>query len=250
MWTLRSCWILSSALLFGGCSDGGSDIVPAGPDVKRIALVATPASGKIGSEISIRHSSFVASGSYNVTFPGADDFIVGRSDSSGLKFIVPFGATAGPITVKVGDTTGVTQPFVVTEPSDTSRFTVLPYDVTPLVTPGSAAVVDFQGSPRTWSADVRGDTIHLSLAYSAGESWKEAHLLLIHAGSNQLPVLARAWTVMRPDYPGIVVDTIQAGILKVQDWDTSAVMSGKFFGRPSMRHFLNGTLTFWIDRRH
>jgi hypothetical protein len=167
-----------------------------------------------------------------------------------IKFIVPFGAVSGPISVPVGDRIGVSPRFTVTESSDTLRFTVTRYDITPPITEKDSSVVDRMGFLRTWSADVHGDTIHLYRTYRPGDDLCEHHFLLVHTGANQLPRLFMAWTTRTSDVPGTSVDTIRTGILKIQDWDTSGLMSGKFFGRPSVRDMLNGTVTFWIKKEH
>lgn len=151
--------------------------------------------------------------------------------------------------MQIGAQMGVTPTFTVTESSDTVALTVRHYDITPPITAADSVVVDRMGIRRAWSTLIRGDTIHLSRRYSMGEVIYEYHFLLIDLGANELPRLTMAWTVNIPDYPGTRIDTIRAGVLKVQDWDTSAVMSGRFFGRPSLRDMLNGTVTFWATRK-
>jgi hypothetical protein len=187
-------------------------------------------------------------GTYSVTFPGADDALSIDSDSAAvIRFFVPFGAVSGPVTVGFGREKGVTGPFTVTEMSDQLGLRVSHYDITPPVTAKDSSVLDLLGSRHSWSAVMRGDSVHIGLLFFEGEVAYEYHFLLRNAGPGRLPQLILAWTVMKPDYPGIMIDTLRAGLMKIQDWDTSGVMSGRFFGRPSARFLLNGTVSFWVS---
>ena len=243
--------LLAGALLPAACSDLGSDVVPTQPTVQSFTLIPKPDFGRIGSTVSIQDSRFTTSWQYWVTFRGADEALIVNCDTSAtLKFFVPFGAVSGSISVQMGDRIEVSSPFTVTESSDTLQLTVAHYDITPPITASDASVLDRMGNRQFWSADVRRDTIHISRRYATGEIIYEQHFLLLDAGANQLPRLIIAWTVMHPDYPATEIDTIRTGIMKVQHWDTSAVMSGRFFGRPSIHYILNGTVPFWVDRGH
>ena len=241
--------VLVAALLVLGCFEEWRGIEPTEPGRHTLAVGAKPDSGRIGSTVVIRNFRFVAGVTYSVTFPGADGALSVDCDSAAvIRFFVPFGAVSGPVTVGLGREKGVTGPFVVTEMSDQLGLTVSRYDITPPVTAKDSSVVNYRGDRRAWSAVMRGDTVHLSLIVYQGEVSYEYHFLLRNGPAGQLPHLMLAWTVMRPDYPGVTIDTLRAGLMKIQDWDTSGVMSGRFFGRPSARFLLNGTVAFWVTR--
>ncbi len=242
---------LTCAVVALSCSDDGSAVVPPAEISKPLSLTFKPDDGKVGSRITIMSSHFVMSYSYLVYFRGADEALVARCDTgTTINAFVPFGAVSGPISVSLGsDPFGVTPAFTVTEATDTLTLAVRNYDITPPITAEDSSVVDYMGFRRTWSADVRGDTVHLWQNFATGYIFFEYHFVLVNRGTNQLPFLTNAWIVSKPDYPGTRIDTIRAGLLKVQDWDTSGVMSGRFFGRPSIWGLSNGSIMFWIDRR-
>ncbi len=241
---------LTCALVLMSCSDDGSAVVPPEEISKLFSPTVKPNDGKIGSRITILDAHFVATYSYLVYFRGADWALMANCDTgTTINALVPFGAVSGPISVSLGsDPFGVTPAFTVTEVTDTLTLSVRNYDITPPITAEDSSVVDYMGFRRTWTADISGDTVHLRRDFATGGMVFQCHFSLVNRGTNQLPFLTNAWIVSKPDYPGTRIDTIRTGLLKVQDWDTSGVMSGRFFGRPSTWGLSNGTIVFWIDR--
>jgi hypothetical protein len=239
-----------------GCFELDSDVVPtvderAEPERHVISLSARPDSGRIGTTVILTCARFHPSWRYSVFFPGANDAVYVDCESAGsLSSLVPFGAVSGPISVPIGRQVAVSSGFRVAELSDTLSIIVKPYDITPALTPEDSSILDWQGRHRAWVAELRGDTVHIWRGYSTGDEAYEHHIKLLDGGLGRLPSIISIWGVAIPDYPGTRVDTIRTGILKIQDWNTSEVMSGRFFGKPWSPHYLsNGTVAFWVDRR-
>jgi hypothetical protein len=203
---------------------------------------------RLGASLSLdRLASFHLTGSA-FSYPGAYGPIDVACESTGvLRAVVPFGVTSGPITVLIGREVAVSSTFTATEFSDTLRLVVKRYDLAPGITASDSSIIDWQGHHCAWSAIQLGDTVHISRRYGTGEVIFEHHFKFLSTGQSQLPRLLNAWRVMIPDYPDPWVDTIRAGILKVQDWNTTGVMSGRFFGKPWFPGD-DGIVTFWVDR--
>jgi hypothetical protein len=163
---------------------------------------------------------------------------------------VPFGARTGPIALYSDQLVGNTNNFTVTEYVDTTALTVERYDISPLLTPKDSSVIDIMKVRRTWKAECRGDTVHISRSYSVGEEYYEYHFVLIDQGSAQLPRFVSAWTYTKPDYPGSWIYTFHEGLLKVQEFNTSGIVSGRFFSKPiPATKLTNGSIAFWVDLR-
>jgi len=240
-------------VMIAGCSDRGAEI-PSGespyePFIQYTPVTVVPDSGRIGATVAVTDSDFRPSYRYAVVFRGTNEPLLITCDSSStIHAFVPFSALTGPISVCLPGGTWITQTFVVTESSDTTTLAVAPYDILPPVTSADASVTDRMGFPRSWQASVSGDTVHLSRGYSTGDEYYEYHFVLIARGAQQLPRMAGAWIFVQPDYPGSWRDTIRTGVMKLQDWNPAGVISGRFFGRPSLNRMLNGSTAFWLQR--
>lgn len=236
-------------LVSNGCSDHGSPVPPVIQIEQPIALVVQPDSGRVGAPIIIRDSLFKVSRTYVIQFPGADDVLVVNCNSaSTLQTFVAFGAVSGQIAVDIDGHLGFTQPFNVTGEVDTLALSVTGLDISSPLTPGDSSVIDRMHFRRTWYADIAGDTVHISRGYSTGDEYFEIHFVLLNIAPGVLPRLLKVWTYTKPDYPGSWADTVRTGVLKVQDWNMNGVMSGRFFGKPSIVNMSNGTAAFWVDR--
>jgi hypothetical protein len=244
------------SLVLAGCTELDSDnssSAATGPEQSRhsVTVVSRPDSGRIGSIIALSHSRFVPSQGYRILFPHAYGAVYVRCYTAGiLTPFVPFGTVTGPISVALERERGMTATFTVTEPSDETRLLVKHYDITPPVTEEDSSIIDWLGHHCAWSAEVRLDTVHIRRRHGTGDEIYEDHFTFIDDNEGQLPRLLKAWRVAFPDYPETWSDTIRAGVMKIQDWDTSGVMSGRFFGKPWYPYYLvNGDIAFWIDKR-
>ena len=253
---LTVCLAVLGLSIAPGCFEHDSNDVTtveqgAEPERHALPISVQPDSGKIGTTVGLKCARFHPSWRYSVFFPGAHDAVYVDCETAGtLSSVVPFGATSGPVTVPIERQTAVSSTFRVTERCDTLSLIVKPYDITPVLTPKDSSIIDWQGRHCAWIAELHDDTVHIWRRYSTGDEMYEHHVKLLHGRLGRLPTILAVWGVAIPDYPGTGVDTIRAGILKIQDWDTSAVMSGRFFGKPWSPYYLsNGTMAFWVDRR-
>jgi hypothetical protein len=253
---LTVCVAVAGFLVGPGCFDLDSDVVRpvdemTEPERQTLSLSVKPDSGRIGTTIIFKCARFHPSWRYCIFFPGAYDGVYVDCETAGtLEPFVPFGAISGPITVSIGREVALSSTFRVTELCDTTSIIVKPYDVTPALMPQDSSILDWQGRHCAWVAELHDDTVHVWRRYSTGDETYEHHFVLLEGGLAQMPTIISVWGTAIPDYPGARVDTIRTGILKIQDWDTSAVISGRFFGKPwSPYYFANGTVAFWVDRR-
>lgn len=241
-----------AASLFESCADDGTETMPLKP--QPLVLTVEPDSGRIGSIVAIHSDRINVLTTYHtVGFPGADDQLIPDSSSpSSIFTFVPFGARSGALSVFPwfsAELFGLTGKFSVTEAVDTLALTVARYDISAILTANDSSVIDRMGIRRTWRADRQGNAIHISRGYSTGEEYYEYHLVLIDQGTTQLPRPVALWTYVAPDYPSSRTDTIRVGILKIKEFNTSGIISGRFFGEPSIYKMRNGTFAFWVDLR-
>lgn len=241
--------VLPIILLSAGCVDQGSKTDPSNHNGGSLDLTVQPDSGTIGTIITI-HSQpeqFVKN-RYSVGFTGLNDWLSSDSASHSTIFsYVPFGAQSGPVSVFFDELIGTTNDFRITQSVDTNKLTVANFDISPAITAKDSSVIDRMGFRRTWQAQLRGDTVHISRDFSTGETFYEYNFLLVNRGQQSLPSLHTFWIRSQPDHPGGRIDTIRAGILKLQNFDTSGIISGRFFCNPSTYYILNGTFAFWVD---
>jgi hypothetical protein len=242
---------IAAGILLPGCKDHGSEVVPEREEPIPVVLKVEvdPDSGIVGSAITLRCPGFVSPDrDYWVYFPGADDSLRAKATpDSTISTFVPFGARSGEIVVTIGQNQGRTASFHVEHTVDTTMLSVAPYDISAPVTAKDSSVIDFMGILRSWKADRQGDTLHLHRRYSVGEGSYEYHVVLIDQGSSVLPRLAAVWTHVDTDYNASWDEPNHVGVLKLQDYRVNGVISGRFFGKASTRHMLNGTMVFWVD---
>jgi hypothetical protein len=79
------------------------------------------------------------------------------------------------------------------------------------------------------------------------EQYVEKHLVLIDRGPGRLPETASVWVDVRTDYSYDWRETISAGLVKIQQFNSAGIVCGRFFGKPSIRMMLTGTFTFYVD---
>jgi hypothetical protein len=240
------------AVLLVGCKDHGSDVDPVKQEPVPVVLNVEmdPASGWIGSPLTLRCPGFVLPGrNYMVYFPGADDYLyTGTTSDSVISTFVPFGARSGKIIIApIGDGQGRTGDFHIDTSIDTTTLSVAPYDISPPITAKDSSVIDYMGFRRSWRADRQGDTLHIQRRHSTDGKIRDYHFVLIDQGTPLLPRLAAVWTHVDTDYSVAWDDTNHVGVLKLQDYNTHGVISGRFFTKPSAREMLNGTIAFWVD---
>jgi len=214
-------------------------------------LALEPDSGRIGTVVRISDGSFLEPVLYNeIVFPGSDDGLLADSGTqSTIYSFVPFGAVSGQLKVIAGAVERLTPPFTVIEAVNTTMLTVHDYDISPAIIETDSMVVDLMGIQRVWLAEKRSDTVHISRSHSTGYEIWTYNLVLRDKGPGQLPEFLQAFVHIKPDYPGEWTDTVRAGILKIQDWDPNAVVSGRFFTHPSLRTMRNGSIRFWANVR-
>jgi hypothetical protein len=241
-------WFVLVALSVSGCKDLGS-APPTGNEKEPAAeLRITPASGRVGSVLAIHDVRFATGWDYWIGFPGTSEAVRSDSTRDSIAYtFVPFGATSGPIRVDGWSWTGLTGRFTVTESVDTLVLSSVHYDLSVPVTVNDAWVTYYRGWKSMWQAERKTDTIHLRLARSYPEQYEVRHLVLIDRGSGRLPETASVWVDVQTDYNYEWRETISAGLVKIQQFNSAGIVCGRFFGKPSIRTLLNGTFTFYVD---
>jgi hypothetical protein len=121
------------------------------------------------------------------------------------------------------------------------------YDLSVPVTVNDAWVNYYLGRKSLWQAEREADTVHLWLERQFPEQYEETHLVLIDRGPGRLPETASVWVDVRTDYSYDWRETISAGLVKIQQFDGTGIVCGRFFGKPSIRMMLNGTFTSYVD---
>lgn len=200
-----------------------------------------PDRGTVGTRLSIVGVRFDSIPARNAVYFA--NSAITRTDSvkNGFLFAtIPLLAASGQLTVIVRGDTFFTEPFELMEECADSSICLLPFDLNSEITESSSL---FFGHDGGWNVEVKNDTVTIFATVSWG-TWQTGFIFnFLDKTNSDLPNLINVVFTYEGGDPGIgtfVVDTLQHGIVKIQDWDLNDVVSGRIFAR-------EGTLDFWYD---
>ncbi len=235
------------------CSDLGSQSTLPEEIEPDIVINASPSSGRIGSVVTLTGTHFVLPVRYNaVRFTGGDELAADSGSASVLFTHVPFGASNGAIHVALGDGgLATSNVFIVTEVYDSAHFSIVPYDLASPLTARDSFVVDGMGVTQAWRATSGHDTVHLRRRYFSGDDITDFDLFLRDRGTGALPTPILLTVTRKMDVLSEPprIDTVRVGLLKIQDWNLTGILSGRFFTK-DWRWLGNSSFSFWIDMHH
>jgi len=113
-----------------------------------------------------------------------------------------------------------------------------------------ASVTTHYGAPVPWSASVHGDTVELFRTYYPSDEASVNQILKFrHMNNNVLPEFISGYYTVNSTWPPPVrIDTLSRGIIRIQGWNDSGIVSGRFFGEYDI-NFWDYEITFWYDFR-
>ena len=140
-----------------------------GPDITSFS----PASGPIGTTVTITGTNFSPTVTDNTVYFGAVKAIVSAATASSLTVTVPTSATYQPVSVTVGNLTAYAgKPFIVTFPSNGAGFTGNSFtektDFAAGSSPRNVAVSDFDGDGKSEMAVVNVNSNTVSIFRNTG----------------------------------------------------------------------------------
>ncbi len=239
-------------LLTAGCEKDYSNLSSKNarqPLPVMVPLVVTPDSGTAGTRIKIFGMKFLPSAGQNeIYFEGVEPFRPDSGSADTLYSYTPFEASSGSIKVTYWghDTIGVFPYFKFIAQCDTTAICVLPYDLNVVLTEQSALQV-FPGwyDERAWSGEIRGDTVIISRQYEFLDSGVTRVIKFLYTDEHSLPQLVSS-VFRNVNDTRTICDTLTVGIIKIQDWDTSGVVSGRVIDKVWGVH----NYIFWYDFRN
>jgi len=227
-----------------GCSEYS------GPDYPRVLVAKdssqfsiTPTYNVVGDVIMISDTGFGPSyPNMRIRFFGGVEIQPDGSESTHLFVTVPFGALSGYVTV-TGDAYADSLPISILEFYDADTLQIRWYNLERPLTPSDGTITSRWDDTvywNDWTVTRSGDTVTFDVNYwSYFDTYAGYTIRLKDAGPDSLPILIRA------EYrPRIGLIVLQKGLLKIQDWDTSKVISGKFFSYQGSAYNKRG---FWYD---
>ncbi len=221
------CWVVS-------CK---KDLTPVsnqipGENKAFVDIKVSPDSGTVGTILQITGKKFDPSVSLlSITFNDTEPFRVDSGKGDTIYTYVPFEAQSGKITLDVYevDTLWVSNDFRVIQQCDTSKICVLEYDLKQPITQKSANNLPDNYNAEAWKAEIVGDTVIISRYIDASE-YGITHILSFLCQKNNLPEHLEIKRIVHED-TGTRESTMDRGVIKIQDWDTSGVISGRVIGK-------------------
>ena len=233
--------ILILALL--GCSEYSGPDYPNPLEKPSSKFSITPSICLIGDVIAISDTGFGTSPfNLRVRFSGGVQVRIDSATTTTLYVAVPFGAFSGYVTV-VGAAQEDSLPITVYEAYDPSALQMRWYNLeNPIDSANVAIDAGWDGTKHwnDWGVTISGDTVSFEIRFIPIPH-ELAHYLVQFRdnGPDSLPTLISA---RFRHYFGI--DTLESGILKIQNWNTSSVISGRFYAHNSTGY---DRLGFWYD---
>jgi hypothetical protein len=219
------------ASIFIRC-DQRANFIPVLPEKKSdTTVVFFPDTVLVGSTVGIKYTIRDSLVSVYM-FEQAEDFHA-RSDSfdNGLTyFTVPFGPRSGQFLINQRVITPV---LTINENYNHWGANVVWYNLdTPIPLKDTSIYEDPPYlTPRFWSTAITGDTVHFSIDYFAdyGIYYRKMELKFLNQGAGKLPQLITYIRDDRDDVGTHFIDTVNIGMIKIQNWDTSGFIFGKAF---------------------
>ena len=227
--------------VYFGCEKDYSSLIIAEKIVEgptRKPIFVEPDSGYVGTKLKIFGMKFSSRGvrTNSIEFEGWEAIRPDSGSTDTLFTYIPFGAETGSIKISYWDgfvfhdTIGISNQLNVVQECDTLSICVLPYNVDVSITEEMSRRVDLSHDKMVdWNAEINNDTVTISRSYEHIDWGITKTLKFLHTDNQQLPRLL-SYISIRVGDTGTRIDTLKTGIIKIQDWDTSGIVSGRVFG--------------------
>jgi len=199
----------------------------------------TPTYCLIGDVITISDTGFGTSyRNLRVGFFGDVEVRPDSGNATTAYATVPFGAFSGYVTV-TGQAYSDSLPITIYETYHPFSLDARWYNLPDPITAGNVTIVPFWDDTvhwNDWKVTIQGDTVVFDVLYFTDPHAMWHYTLQFQDnGPGSLPGFIGATLTWNP---------IQAGLLKIQDWNTSGIVSGRIYSYPETG--FDG-LGFWFD---
>ncbi|OGP12293.1 MAG: hypothetical protein A2055_00260 [Deltaproteobacteria bacterium GWA2_47_9] len=220
---------------------GPSNPEPLVPE-KPMRLSVSPTYCVVGSVITLSDTGFYPySFGDTLKFTGNVEILADSGSSTTLYARIPFGAFSGYLSVRAPNYQDSVQ-ITVLESYDPKAFAMRWYNLDVPITSQDAVMRDpLFHAPYYWTVTKQSDTVKFYVEMSYPNGWDRITVLFQDNGPGNLPKLLLAeWK----GFPGYWIP--QPGLLKIQDWDTSSIVSAIFF---TDKHNVFDNVALWHDFR-
>jgi hypothetical protein len=156
-------------------------------------------------------------------------------DESSSYFTIPFMTkTCRPFLFLTSKNSIIIGPFgpriVVAEDYDNMKINTVWYNIPGGISLKDTCQYNFDNLPMLWQCKIMSDTIILSMSNNpSGYVWVTKTLKFIDQGPNTLPRLFRFVINKIDDASQKSTNSISAGFIKIEKWDTNSYILGEFF---------------------
>lgn len=245
MWRIVVFAVLTVGFVFSGCQRNSTTGVETNGEKQ---LQVSPASGYIGTRLTITGVPFSENGAdiqlqfSNLSYRLAPDSL--HKDT--IFSHIPYGAVTGPLSITInGKLHYSIDPLRVLETCPDS-VVIRPYNLNVGLLKKDAWYYDELQKPHEWQGTVSGDTVTLSRDFPFGDEGRvNQELKLRVSNASGLGCEFVAYFRTQNDYQNgtTKVDTLKKGIVKIKDFSTGGVVSGKIF----YEDIEPGAVVFWYD---
>ncbi len=202
----------------------------------------TPNEALIGSKIKIFNN--LPEGSCVIEFSNVNDWVRADSIISDTIFTtVPYSAKSGDVKLYFQNDTIKIEDFNITEESPDSVklcWSDLNYKIDKAMSIYHYMTL---ASEYKWTVDIVEDTVKISAGFFPGDYSVYYYINLLDKSENQLPKFISGFAIHKTDYGEEFYYPLERGVIKIQDWNTKRVISGKVFSTP----WNNNNYCFWYD---
>jgi len=209
-------------------------------------LTVSPASGYIGTVLLLTGVPFSSDRHENqLSFSGVDYILYPDSLTTDTLFShIPYKAISGPLQLNVSSKAYVFEQLEVLEACP-NAVVVMPYNLNKPVTEKASWYVEPGGRTYTWQGTVSGDTLTLTRYVPGGDEVRYTQKLkLLKKPNGGLPAYI-SFIRIKEDFQAGTKETnrLMQGIIKIQDFSFTGLVSGKLFAREYEPY----GLMFWYD---
>ncbi len=202
----------------------------------------SPLEAQVGTSIKLFDN--FPDGTCVIEFADVNDFVRADSIVSDTIFTtVPYSAKSGDVNLYFKNDTIKIENFIITEESPDSVkicWSDLNYKINK-----EMSIYHYMtlSSEFKWTVDIVEDTVKISAGFFPGDYSVYYHLFLLNKGVNKLPKFLSGYAIEETDYGEENYYPLDKGIIKIQDWNTEEIISGKLFSTP----WQNNNYCFWYD---
>jgi len=228
--------IIISFLLFYRCDNGVK------PDEELFKLHVIPDNCNIGDKIKLFNKKIDSDLSdYYLLFPQTSNWIASDSiHNDTIYTYVPFTSLSGIIHIYHSD---ITSEYLTINDYPIGELSICWSDLNYQITKTMSQTAWIEN--KRWTTEKNSDTIRIYGFHPTGD-YSTLHILtLLDKGKDILPDFISGETLMLPDYPETTHYHLNTGIIKIQDWDTENLISGRVFADPNTSYYNN--YVFWYN---